>query len=356
MQRWVARCGAPGDVCMHRPPLLPSPVHRRAAQPCGSRLLRSAPDAVQGGKAGAGDPAHSGSPADAWAAEAYERTAPPGAAAAFHKRAPSHACQSLCMSPLSECKQALLVQVPGCRGALRSAAWALHDSSRACPGLAVWSQAPQALVPGLRATLHALAHAICDAAAGPRSLPQAGVMPHSGTGRCISSPNKGGTCVLPRCRFAKRLRRAPQQCARHYVGDAPLWPLPEAPAPAACPACGAPRRFELQLMAPLCAALEEAAVWAAELEATEMTASEEECGAHAQSSGLGGDTGPACWGGSAPAACSAPGQTPGPCTLPDSWEWLTVAVFTCSDDCHAGGDAVLGCWEEEVALANEWEV
>ncbi len=181
-------------------------------------------------------------------------------------------------------------------------------------------------------------------------------MPHSGTGRCISSPNKGGTCVLPRCRFAKRLRRAPQQCARRCVGDAPLWPLPEAPAPAACTSCGAPRRFELQLMAPLCAALEEAAAWAAELEATEMTASEEGRGAHAHSGGPGGETGPACWSGSAPAACSAPGQTPGPCTPPDSWEWLTVAVFTCSDDCHAGGDAVLGCWEEEVALANEWEV
>ena len=161
--------------------------------------------------------------------------------------------------------------------------------------------------------------------------------------------------MLLYCRFAKRLRRAPQQCARRCVGDAPLWPLPEAPAPAACPSCGASRRFELQLMAPLCAALEEAAAWAAELEAAEAVASEDGRGTHAHSGGPGGETRAACRGGSAPAACSEPGRTPGLCTPPDSWEWLTVAVFTCSDDCHAGGDAAPGCREEEVALANEGE-
>ena len=166
-------------------------------------------------------------------------------------------------------------------------------------------------------------------------------------------------------RFSKRLRRAPQQCARLDPGGEPLWPDAVVPAHACCAACGAPRRFELQLMAPLVAALEEAADWAEELEQPDTRCADpgraERGGA--SSSGENSTGGSACGSRGSVPECgleraegrdTAGGFAAQPKWLrpPDSWEWLTVAVFTCSVSCHAGGGTA--CFvEEEAVFVNE---
>lgn len=170
----------------------------------------------------------------------------------------------------------------------------------------------------------------------------------------------------PCCRFAKRLRRAPQQCARRNPGGEPLWPDPKGPEPAACAACGAPRRFELQLMAPLVATLEEAADWADELEQLAKPCAdpgrEERGGASAKGDRSAAASPCGTWD-SVPefgverqeesAVAGKPGQSSSAWLRPpESWEWLTVAVLTCSVTCHAGGGAAC-LVEEEAVLVNE---
>ena len=165
-------------------------------------------------------------------------------------------------------------------------------------------------------------------------------------------------------RFAKRLRRAPQQCARRDPDGEPLWPNPKGPEPAVCEACGAPRRFELQLMAPLVATLEEAADWADELAQPAEPCADPERGEQGDgpsgANGAGATAG-GTWG-SMPevhaerAGDSATAGEPGLSSSarlrpPESWECLTVAVLTCSVSCHADGAA---CFvEEEAVLVNE---
>eukprot|EP00850_Spirogloea_muscicola_P007261 SM000036S13305 [mRNA] locus=s36:562368:565417:+ [translate_table: standard] len=86
-------------------------------------------------------------------------------------------------------------------------------------------------------------------------------------------------------KFKKRVDRSPEQCLRYAFRGEPVWPGAQAvPPPPSCPSCGAPRVFELQLMPPLVYFLEEAML------TTEAIG-------------------------------------------PKSWNWSTLAVFTCSQSC-----------------------
>lgn len=84
------------------------------------------------------------------------------------------------------------------------------------------------------------------------------------------------------------------------------WPEPTLPTAPPCPACGAERCLEVQLMSPALVAMAEARAWSALL-------------------------------------------PPALAELPGSWDWITVAVFTCSAAC--AGKAGPGVFEEHVATA-----
>lgn len=84
------------------------------------------------------------------------------------------------------------------------------------------------------------------------------------------------------------------------------WPEDARPQPPSCPLCGAERVFEFQVMTPALVALDEAASW----------------------SGVAS-------------------------TIPISWSWMTVAVFTCSAACQPSGGDQQGCCEEWTAVALE---
>lgn len=101
-------------------------------------------------------------------------------------------------------------------------------------------------------------------------------------------------------KFARRVARVPEQCARYGVGVPVLWPAGEKRLPdtGACKRCGAARRWELQVMAPLLAMVDEAREW----HVAEGAAEESLLG------------------------------------YPSSWDWSTVAVATCTASCD-GGDA-----------------
>ena len=101
-------------------------------------------------------------------------------------------------------------------------------------------------------------------------------------------------------------------------GGAPLWPgsqPPEAPPP--CGACGGARVFELQLMTPLIHGLTESAEW------------------------LAAGTG---------SSAAAAGNLLQPS---DSWEWLTLCVYTCRANCCGDAAAAAAVVEEAVVAANE---
>ncbi|KAK2076202.1 hypothetical protein QBZ16_001134 [Prototheca wickerhamii] len=91
----------------------------------------------------------------------------------------------------------------------------------------------------------------------------------------------------PFLKFAKALARCPDQCLRLGFKAQLEWPGNTPPVPPPCEACGAVRVYEMQLMSPVLAALDEMQEW-----------------------GLGR------------------GRAP-----PASWAWLTVAVFTCGAGC-----------------------
>ena len=108
--------------------------------------------------------------------------------------------------------------------------------------------------------------------------------------------------------FAKRLAWAPTQLARHGVGAAPLWPKKEAPpSPPPCASCGARRAWELTLVSPLAALMDEAAAWAG-------------------ANGAG---------------------------APRAWEWAALAVAACAESCGVGDEGDVVTCAEHVALANE---
>ena len=107
-----------------------------------------------------------------------------------------------------------------------------------------------------------------------------------------------------------------------------LWPAAKAAAAADCPACGAPRLFELQAMPALHHALAEGLSWQQQQQqqqALDRGTTESEA--------------------ASPAVPSI-----------DSWSWLTVAVLTCSASCTRvlAGDGSGTCLAEEaVMLQNE---
>jgi DNA-binding transcriptional LysR family regulator len=132
----------------------------------------------------------------------------------------------------------------------------------------------------------------------------------------VIGDNRVMVCASPAyLAFARRLARAPRQVARYGDAAAPPWPLdrgaPSPPPP--CPACGADRAWEMALVSPLAALLDEAAAMAA---------------------AAGGDGG---------------GGDRGGC--PAGWEWSAVAVATCVASC--GGEAGVTAVAEHVAVANE---
>eukprot|EP01024_Parvocaulis_polyphysoides_P011467 TRINITY_DN14015_c0_g2_i5.p2 TRINITY_DN14015_c0_g2~~TRINITY_DN14015_c0_g2_i5.p2 ORF type:complete len:218 (-),score=13.83 TRINITY_DN14015_c0_g2_i5:415-1068(-) len=112
-------------------------------------------------------------------------------------------------------------------------------------------------------------------------------------------------------KFMKRVNRSPQQCARYGFGGQCLWPaqfkLGDVPK---CPLCGADRVFELQLMSPLIACLQECCQWIGD--------NTEEVGYAQQAI--------------------------------DNWQWLTIACFTCSQNCQKKDEI---CQEEFFVVYNE---
>ena len=97
-----------------------------------------------------------------------------------------------------------------------------------------------------------------------------------------------------------------------------LWPSPTLPVPAACNACGAARRFELQVMPALHHALAEG------LASSPTTGSDKTA---AQCNRRGGGT-------------------------ISGWSWQSVAVFTCAKSCD-GREGGLSFAEEHVEFLNE---
>ena len=106
-------------------------------------------------------------------------------------------------------------------------------------------------------------------------------------------------------KFSKRLGHVPDQCARYCFGGEVLWPCSRTDNAACCPLCNGNRIFEVQLMSPAVAALEEAVAWV-----------EEDGG--------------------------QPEYRP-----PLSWEWTTIGVWSCENNC---GD---GWCEEYVEMVND---
>lgn len=110
-------------------------------------------------------------------------------------------------------------------------------------------------------------------------------------------------------KFKERLERQPQQVARYGFGMDLLWPDRETPAVSPCGRCGAARVVELQLVAPLAAALEEASEYLYRTEGTETV------------------------------------------PVPDAWDWSTVAVWSCGASCGENR----GSWSlaEEVCILSK---
>lgn len=95
-------------------------------------------------------------------------------------------------------------------------------------------------------------------------------------------------------KFYKRLQVNPAQCLRYAHRALPLWPSKEKPAPPPCGQCGGARVFEFQLM-PACIHLA--------MEAADM---------HSEKGQLVDAEVRACL---------------------SEWDWLTIAVFTCTKSC-----------------------
>lgn len=112
-------------------------------------------------------------------------------------------------------------------------------------------------------------------------------------------------------KFQQRLERQPQQVARYGFKMDLLWPDRELPAVPPCTCCGAARVVELQLIAPLAAALEEANEYLRESEGS------------------------------------------GTVLVPDTWDWSTVAVWTCGASCAASSGTRWAVVEEFCAVSKD---
>ena len=80
-------------------------------------------------------------------------------------------------------------------------------------------------------------------------------------------------------------------------GGTPLWPKKQKPSPGPCLHCGAQQVFEMQILAPLMHFLEETCTWALDDQQD----------------------------------CSSQIEIAMQALL--SWQWLTIAVFSCSNGC-----------------------
>ncbi|KAF5832243.1 programmed cell death protein 2 [Dunaliella salina] len=131
-------------------------------------------------------------------------------------------------------------------------------------------------------------------------------------------------------KFSKRLLQRPEQCVRYCRGSQPLWPLSQLPEAGQCTRCGAPRVFELQLMAPLISMLVEAGEALSEHDQrTDRQLSEH---------------GLLCNTVDAQAVNGAA-----------NWDLCTVAIFTCSRACSAASNSGGSCNynEEHIVIVNE---
>ena len=112
-------------------------------------------------------------------------------------------------------------------------------------------------------------------------------------------------------KFQKRLRRCPQQCVRYGAASQPLWPSERRPAPPPCPRCRGPRRFELQLMAPLI---------------------------HFLGEGI-----------------AAPQHGPALEEALLDWDWATAVLCSCARSCYAGDQGAIEYSTESVWVYNAEE-
>lgn len=106
-------------------------------------------------------------------------------------------------------------------------------------------------------------------------------------------------------------------------GGTPLWPKKQKPIPGLCIRCGAQQVFEMQILAPLMHFLEETCTW--------MLDDDQDCF----------------------------NQIEVAMQVLSNWQWLTVAVFSCSNECQAtasdtGMQAGKSIWlEQTVMMASE---
>eukprot|EP01025_Chloroclados_australasicus_P065310 TRINITY_DN8908_c0_g1_i4.p1 TRINITY_DN8908_c0_g1~~TRINITY_DN8908_c0_g1_i4.p1 ORF type:complete len:374 (+),score=22.67 TRINITY_DN8908_c0_g1_i4:150-1271(+) len=115
-------------------------------------------------------------------------------------------------------------------------------------------------------------------------------------------------------KYIKRVNRCQQQCARYGFGGECLWPIQfqmnQIPK---CECCGGDRVFEVQLMSPLIACLNECCEWLSEDEQ-----SIDEIGVARQAI--------------------------------ENWQWLSVACFTCGQSCWKQEQ---NFYEEHIMVFNE---
>lgn len=106
-------------------------------------------------------------------------------------------------------------------------------------------------------------------------------------------------------------------------GGSPLWPKKQKPSPGSCSRCGAHLIFEMQILAPFMHFLEETCTW--------MLDDDQDCS----------------------------GQIELAMQVLSNWQWLTVAVFSCSNACQTmasdtSAQAGKSIWlEQTVVVASE---
>ena len=105
-------------------------------------------------------------------------------------------------------------------------------------------------------------------------------------------------------------------------GGTPLWPKKQKPSPDPCLHCGAKQLFEMQILAPLMHFLEETCTWALD--------DEQDCSSQIEIA----------------------------MQVLSNWQWLTIAVFSCSSGCLLTAQAETansqGLWlEQTVMIASE---